>query len=55
MFVSVVYVGDVFDSVVECKDIAVSEQGDLLFIDQGDIVFRQVARGQWIEWQVTDG
>lgn len=35
---------------VRCKDVAVSERGDLLLLRDNDFIIATIAAGQWISW-----
>ena len=40
---------------VNAHDIAVADDGSLIFIDEKDEAFKQIAAGQWIEWETAHG
>lgn len=55
MMFHVVYTSpNMMDADIEAADIAVGERGDLLFLDAENGVQRNIAAGQWIEWQAVD-
>lgn len=44
---------NIIDADHEAHDLAVDSNGNILLLDENDVVTRQIAAGQWVEWSIA--